>query len=109
SVLDSTPPVVTLNGPATVDVIRFQPYSDQGATADDSCAGELTPSIVVNNPVNSAALGTYTVTYSATDPSNNVGTAQRTVRVLARPVITINGSTPMEVECGSFFNDPGAT
>ena len=44
---------------------------------------------------NSFPVGTTTITYSATDPSNNTGTATQTVTVIdnTAPVITTNGQT----------------
>jgi hypothetical protein len=55
--------------------------------------------------------GNYTITYSATDPRGKTGTATRTVNVVetTAPVITLNGSNPLTVECGTAFVDPGAT
>jgi hypothetical protein len=39
--------------------------------------------IVVDNPVNNAIAGTYTVTYSVNDTAGNMAQAQRTVTVRA--------------------------
>ena len=44
---------------------------DAGATAWDAFDGDLTASIVTVNPVDTAILGTYTVTYNVTDSSGN--------------------------------------
>ena len=73
-------------GENPVTVERGTTYSDAGATAD---TGEtVTPSGTVNTNV----IGTYTITYSATDAAGNTGTATRTVNVVDRidPVITNN-------------------
>jgi hypothetical protein len=80
NVVDSMPPVVTLNGANPLMVECRSTFSDPGATAEDLCAGSV--SVLVSGAVNANALGSYTLTYSATDPSGNVGTATRTVRVV---------------------------
>ena len=57
------------------------------------------------------AIGTYTITYSATDTSNNTGTATRTVNVVdtTAPVITVTGDNPATVELGATYTDAGAS
>jgi hypothetical protein len=78
-------PVITLTGPASVDVLVESAYQDAGATATDTIDGNLTARIVTNNPVNTALVGTYTVTYNVSDDSGNAAQQQtRTVRVTAR-------------------------
>jgi hypothetical protein len=63
-------------------VLVGDPYADAGATATDAIDGDVTSRIVVTNPVNTAVIGTYTVTYNATDRSGNKATpVTRTVRV----------------------------
>jgi Bacterial surface protein, Ig-like domain/Bacterial Ig-like domain (group 3)/HYR domain len=109
NVLDTTKPVITVNGLASVNVECHGTYTDAGATAVDSCAGSLpvTPAgaVDVNTP------GTYTITYSAKDPSGNVQTATRTVKVgdSTAPVLTLNGTSPVTVECHGSYTDLGAT
>lgn len=109
-VVDTTPPVINLIGANPLTLQCGVSYVDPGATAVDSCAGNLTVS-VNSAQVNTQEPGTYTVYYSATDPSGNTGTAQRTVIVqdTLPPVITLVGSNPLIVQCGSAFTDPGAT
>lgn len=80
NVVDTTAPVVTLNGANPATVILGSSFSDPGATASDSCAGTLP--VGVAGAVNTNAVGTYTLTYSATDASGNTGAATRTVKVI---------------------------
>ena len=57
-------------------------YVDAGAAADDNIDGDISASIIVNNPVNTAIVGTYTVTYNVTDfAGNGATTVTRTVVV----------------------------
>jgi uncharacterized repeat protein (TIGR01451 family) len=94
-VSDTIKPVITLNGANPQYVECHTSYPELGATANDSCAGSFaaTPS----GSVNANVVGTYTITYNATDPSGNAATpVTRTVIVqdTIPPVITLNGVTP---------------
>jgi hypothetical protein len=111
---DNFAPVITLvNGdPGTPDytVERGTTYVDPGATTD---TGEL---VTINTSgLNMAVSGNYTVTYSATDADDNIGTAIRNVIVEDNfaPVITLvngdEGTTDYTVERGTTYVDPGAT
>jgi len=108
NVVDTTGPVITLNGSNPMTVQCGTGYSEPGATANDSCDGSL-PVTITGTVLSSK--GTYTVTYKATDSSGNTTTATRTVNVIdtTGPVITLNGSSPMTVECGTGYVEPGAT
>ncbi len=89
-VVDTTAPVVSLNGsPALTIEAVAEAYVEQGAAAEDTLEGSVNVSITSN--VNSDVPGTYTVTYSASDSSNNTGTAIRTVTVVdtTAPAISV--------------------
>ncbi|MBV9958138.1 MAG: DUF5011 domain-containing protein [Acidobacteria bacterium] len=110
TVIDATAPTITLNGTSPMTVECHTSFTDPGATAHDSCAGDFaataTGTVNVNTP------GSYTITYNASDPSGNAATpVTRTVVVVdtISPVITLNGANPMTVECHTGFTDPGAT
>jgi hypothetical protein len=111
TVVDTIPPTLTLNGAASMTVECHTGFSDPGATASDSCAGDLTGSIAETGSVNPDAVGTYTLTYSVNDGNGHTTTATRTVNVVdtTPPTITLNGANPMTVECHTAFSDPGAT
>ena len=80
---DTTPPVVTLSGDASMHVLSGTTFSDPGATAIDDVDGDITSNIVVTGlPImNTPSATPYVVTYSSTDSSNNIGTANRDVYV----------------------------
>jgi hypothetical protein len=83
-VQDTTAPVITLNGDATVNLTVGDSYTDAGATAYDAVDGDLTSEIVTVNSVDTNTPGTYTVTYNVTDSHGNVATeVTRTVIVSA--------------------------
>src|SRR5439155_14532934 len=79
TVSDSIAPVVTLVGAASMTNECHAAFTDPGATASDNCAASV--AVVTSGTVNPNAVGSYTLTYTATDPSGNVGTASRTVYV----------------------------
>jgi hypothetical protein len=77
---DALAPVITLNGNALVGVALNGTYNDAGATATDN----VDTSVTVNSSgtVDTATVGTYTITYSATDVVGNMAaTKTRTVVV----------------------------
>ena len=80
---DITPPVISLMGAATVTLDAGDSYADAGATALDDVDGDLTEQMNVDNPVNTAIVGTYLVTYSVADRAGNLSELQRTVKVTA--------------------------
>ncbi|HEX8708249.1 MAG TPA: immunoglobulin-like domain-containing protein, partial [Pyrinomonadaceae bacterium] len=110
NVLDTRAPSITLKGATPMTIECHTGFTDPGATASDSCAGDLTAAIVVTGSVNPNAVGAYTLTYTVSDGANSA-TATRTVNVLdtVAPSITLNGANPMTVECHTGFTDPGAT
>lgn len=78
-VVDTTKPVITVNGANPMLVYLNSTFTDPGATATDGCAGPVPVS--ASGSVNTAVIGLYTITYTATDPSGNTQTATRTVQV----------------------------
>jgi Bacterial surface protein, Ig-like domain/NHL repeat len=96
NVIDTLVPVITLNGLNPMTVECHTSFTDPGATATDSCAGSFAATASGTVDVNTP--GTYTITYTATDPSGNPAAPQaRTVNVVdtTAPVITLNGTTPV--------------
>ena len=110
TVIDPTPPTITLDGANPQYVECHTSYTELGATAHDNCSADFaaTPSgaVDVNTP------GTYTVTYNANDAAGNAATSvTRTVIVqdTIAPTITLNGANPQYVECHTSYTDLGAT
>ena len=68
---DTTIPVITLLGENPVTIEVGDTYTDLGATAIDNYDGDITSSIVTVNPVDTAVVGVYTVTYNVTDANGN--------------------------------------
>ena len=114
---DTTAPVITLLGDNPLNITKNAAYTDPGVTANDAVDGDLT--VITTGNVDTATLGTYTITYTVADLSNNNATATRTVNVIANttlstvdttaPVITILGDDTEAIAVGSTYTDPGAT
>jgi hypothetical protein len=82
---DTAAPVIQLVGDSAVTLVVSDPYADAGASATDDIDGNVTGRIVTNNTVNTAVIGSYSVTYNVTDTSGNAATEViRTVRVTPR-------------------------
>ncbi|MBX3179181.1 MAG: DUF5011 domain-containing protein [Candidatus Hydrogenedentes bacterium] len=118
--VDLAPPVLTLNGSAEVTAQCGSPYTDAGVTAIDDVDGDLSGQVVVTvtrngvavSSVDTSVLGVYTLVYEVSDSGGQAAVpVTRTVTVVdtAAPVITLNGSASVTVECNTGFTDPGAT
>ncbi len=83
---DVTGPTVQLRGPPTMTLIVGDTFVDPGATATDTADGDVSSRVTLKNPMNPSVLGTYTLTYDATDLSGNSAAtpATRSVSVQAR-------------------------
>ena len=102
TVVDTTAPVLTMIA-GTDTVERGGAWTDAGATTTEGI-------ITTSGTVDTAVVGTYTITYSATDASNNTTTGTRTVNVVdtTAPVITVTAGTDT-IERGGAWTDAGAT
>ena len=109
NVIDVTPPAVSLIGSAVMTTSHGQAFLDPGAQALDAVDGTLT--ISTSGTVNTQAVGTYTLTYSATDAAGNQASVERNVRVEDHtpPVISLSGSNPLTLKLGSEYLEPGSS
>jgi uncharacterized repeat protein (TIGR01451 family) len=109
TVEDNLAPVIALNGDATMQVECHTSFTDPGASANDACAGPVP--VTATGTVDPNTVGTYTITYTATDGKHAATPVVRTVNVVDTlgPVITVNGQNPATVECHTSYTDAGAT
>jgi hypothetical protein len=105
-IVDTTAPVITLNGANPQSIVKGHAYTELGATASDDIDGDVTSNIIINSSaVNVNIVGTYSVSYSVSDNAGNIASATRTVKVVASgtdttaPVVTITSPTN-----GSIYN-----
>ena len=87
TVADTTPPVITLLGDATVEVDQNTSYTDAGATAVDAVDGVV--DVVVTGSVDITTAGTYTLTYTATDSVGNTAEITRIVTVIKKIALSV--------------------
>lgn len=87
NIVDTMPPVITVNGANPMTVECHTNFSDPGATANDGCAGSV--AVNASGSVDVDTPGTYTIVYTATD-GTHTATASRTVNVVdtTAPVIS---------------------
>ncbi|MFL0805148.1 MAG: DUF5011 domain-containing protein [Agarilytica sp.] len=113
STVDTTAPVITLNGASPMDVALGATFSDPGASASDNVDGDISANITVSGSVDTAVAGSYQLAYNVSDAAGNAAVqVTRTVNVVSdtvAPVITLIGDSPMSVNVGSTFSDPGAS
>jgi hypothetical protein len=96
NVTDNDAPVLTLNGENPVMVPLDRTYLDAGANAVDAVDGAV--AVAVSGDVNTAVLGTYTITYTAFDSALNIATATRTINVVPRESIDTGSGGGVEGE-----------
>ena len=106
---DHLPPVITILGDNPFQLSPGFPYTDEGATAEDSIDGPVTVTTSGDN-FDTAAEATFTITYTATDAAGNTSTATRNVIIKDdpnRPIIHLTGGDTLTHEAGQPFTDPG--
>ena len=110
---DTIPPVITLNGDASLTLYQDENYEELGATASDNVDGDITANIETTSNVDTSTLGTYKVKYNISDTSgNNAVEVVRTVYVIkdtVKPVITLLGNSNVTINKGEEYSDSGAT
>ena len=112
TVIDTLPPIITVNTPLSVTQEAARPYVDKGAISIDLVNGNLTKQETVLIPVNTIPTtvpSMYTVTYQSVDYSGNVATPQKrnvTVIDTTAPTMVLNGPNPIMVQGGTFYLEP---
>jgi DNA/RNA endonuclease G (NUC1) len=79
---DQDGPNITVLGVNPIEIAQGAAYTDAGATAFD-VGDNASKTVTTSGTVNTSLPGTYPLTYTATDSKGNIGTATRTVTVLA--------------------------
>ena len=113
-IIDTTPPQLSLNGNSIISIEVGTTYNELGASATDNYDDNntITSTISISGSVNTATLGSYTVSYDVTDSSgNSASTLIRTINVVDTtiPVLSLLGSSPVNIELNEAYTDDGAT
>lgn len=85
--LDTTPPMITLNGQNQITINVGSTYTEDGAVVLDDVDGSV--ALIISGSVDTNTPGTYTIAYTASDVAKNIATATRVVNVV--------GGVPTEV------------
>jgi hypothetical protein len=104
AVADTLPAIVTIIGDNPYTLERYVEYIDPGATTDTESGSRF---VSITNNVDNTAVGSYTVTYVATDDINPETTARRIVNVVdtTSPIVTLNGASSVTLERYGVFAD----
>ena len=98
NVVDTTSPIITLIGEDPITIEVGSTFTDPGATATDNYDDNVT--VTSDGSVDTDTLGSYTITYTATDSSGNTSTTTRVVNVVdtTSPTITCFDSVDVSLD-----------
>ena len=82
NVVDTESPTLELKGEKEIEVLQNEKYKEPGVIANDNYDGDITKNAKVKGKVDTSKIGTYTLTYTVADSSNNETYAERTVNVV---------------------------
>ena len=88
---DEENPSIILNGDTTIYIYVGSNYGEPGYSANDNCDGDITDKVEVTGGVDSSKEGTYKISYTVTDSSNNSSSVERTIVVKKREVYNTYG------------------
>ena len=94
---------LTINGDKFVNVATGASYVDAGCRAE-AAGQDVSDKIVTNNPVDTKAIGPYTVTYKATNEDGFSSSATRTVYVGDPLLGNVSSGTNRKTAAGAVTN-----
>ena len=89
--LDTNPPVLSMTSGAVISRVVGGTWSEPGVSAVDPEDGVV--SVITSGSVNADLLGSYILTYSATDSSGNSSSTNRTVNIILNSANSITADT----------------
>ncbi len=84
---DTTKPIITLNGKASITLQKGDSYIEAGATATDDRDGNI--AVIITGEVNTEKEGSYTISYTAEDKAKNKASTTRTVIIKDTPCVQV--------------------
>lgn len=81
---DEELPEIELNGKKSINVTLGSKYVEEGAKASDSCDGDISNNITIENNVDTSKLGNYKVIYKVSDSFGNTVSTERQVNVVKK-------------------------
>lgn len=108
TVVDTTPPELTLSGETEMMVSSRKLYKEPGYTAMDQYDGDLTEQVTVQEE---AGEDSYTLTYHVQDSSGNESTAERRLIIgdVVAPTIKLKGGDRVYLYKGTSYSEEGYT
>lgn len=102
-VVDTTPPVITLEGEEEITISKIELYQEAGYSAEDNYDGDMTEKVKVNTQ--KVAENQYKNVYTVTDSANNTVQKERIIHIkdLVKPVITLNGEAEETLSLGEKY------
>jgi hypothetical protein len=106
---DTQAPVIALNGNANETVEVFHAYTEAGYTASDN--GDYAVTVSGTWTGSTDVVGSYTLTYTATDMGGNTASVTRDIEVVdtEAPAIALVGSALVQVGRWADYTDAGYT
>jgi len=110
NVVDTTLPVITLNGTSPTYVEFGNNYIELWATWSDNVDGNWTISII-SWSVNTWIIWSYSLEYIYVDNAWNTWSEYRTINIVdtTPPIISLSGDHTITIEVYSIYSDAGAT
>lgn len=90
NVVDTEKPTITLKGNSTINLYIGDTYTDEGVEITDNYDSDLSNNLNIENNLDTSKKGTYTITYTVRDSSNNTNSITRTINVLEKIIINQN-------------------
>lgn len=107
--------LIILKGPKELKIKKGGLYTEFGAVLINTVTNTITalPPQNIAGTVNTSLEGKYTINYSYTGATSKYRTiiveSAQTITDSIKPIITLNGTSTMNITLGSSFIDPGAS
>jgi len=111
NVVDGTAPMITLNNSGPITLKQGQAFVDPQAVVSDNVDASREIVSPDSPNVDTATIGSYTVSYNANDNAGHAAATQTlTVNVVDGivPTIALNGANTITIPVGGTFSDPKA-
>ncbi len=104
-IVDTKKPEIKIVGNNVIEIDYGSKYVEPGFEASDNYDGDITNKIKIKNTINNKKAGTYNISYSVCDTSNNCTSAKRQVVVKEKTKEVIVHEPKIEVKNGLTYVD----
>src|SRR5690606_30598216 len=106
---DVSAPELVLMGSNPYRLPVYDMYNEEGYSAIDQVDGDISAQVMISGTIDSATLGTYTLTYTITDASGNTVSVDREVEVFdsIAPLVVLNGVDSLFLEVYNPYTEDG--